>query len=1420
MLDWTNFSKRFAGFEQKAFQNLAYFLFCLETEQKYGVFEYKDQWGIETEPVKYQGKMVGFQAKYYTTKISENKKDIKDSIADALTKNKDLNRIYLYLNDSFKESSLDVEKKPLFQKDIENFAITKGVKLVWRVPSNIDFMLALPERKFVKDYFFGNLDSPEIIVKRFNTFNGDLVDYPSKTNNKEYKRQQQKELEKFVDSNDEDNIALLAGDAGTGKSVLTKQLLVWQNERSIPTLAIKADYNQFSSIGELEKILGLSLSLEETIKYLIQVYGKMVVIIDQIDALSLTLSKDRHDLELYKHLINILASIKGLRIIISCREYDLNYDTFLQPLTKHHKIRIGQLENEQVKEIVEAKGVKYEYLNQFTKDLLRVSLHLSIFCDVYTVKQDANFTTINDLYERLWDKYISAKHSKIKTSELQNALKDISYRMYDRQELTIESKRFEDNHGQALAHLESSGLIKKAGEKKIQFFHQSFFDYAYARSYVNDGRHLYEDIVEQHQGFFTRARVKQVLDYLRSADVDEYKINVKHILTGGNYKTHIKFLVLNALTFQPNPSEDEKRVFDKVIKPNRLFYSNFIDYVWSGPWLDYLIDKGYIKEMFDSKDEELIAKLSSVAYRRAENYEPIVKMLYVVKDSDYQYKYKFISDILTCVAQLNIEEYNKCFVETCDKWKREKLYHYLGGVLEKNPALVVEVLKKQTEEYYNNLKKDELHIEYVPYRNSFYDIAREMSKQHKCEWTKFLMWFIKYVANATIMLVRDEKEMRESLALYLYSPSRPYSSADDIDAYYDEFIEGLKDIVKSNPKKIENYLLQCRESHIGCLVALAAICYEQNAAFFIDDIKSLLVDGRNYDGSTWLTYNMANLLNVSFEMLDSLTQELICDILYNLHPSWETLVIKDKGRIYHSKAFGETAFKYMMMIPKEYIKRSKLKQLYVEYEHKFGNIKNEPPGGVKTHVGWTSLPQSAYDNMSMKDWKHSFTEIISDQNFHDWDKPTLTGHAMAFGKCVEKDWHKFDELISEISCGSQYAIIYSVYACEGLCKAKADVRFVVRIAENIIHRTEKFEDRLISFLNSIEYIVDNGGLTDTIFDYIFELAYNKSSEYPNEDNQFNTTESIESFSYGKRGLAATEVIMCYEYKHYSDKIFEAMFKIAEDGNMATRVAVIFRMAYLQNIDTKRNIKLFFALQSLSMPKLASIPISNSNPLLYMITSDFKALIPYFETYMNLNLAGGQLKTILLIAWLRGYDGAEKLLKQAMAVNFHGIKEVYRQAVECLKVPKMKLKSFQFIMSCLDYDDKEFGRIADIYIDKIVKCLENDKSLVDTFIDKFIGSKLSRYQCRTLYEYLKEKAGEEPELTLQRLRKLQINISEEEDSYSREDNIFEIIVRAYNSIYKFDKEDSLLDFAINLFDRLLEKGKLGYRAFRFLNDLEK
>jgi len=136
-INWNNFKAKFNGKEEKSFEYLCYLMFCSEFGQDKGIFRYKNQTGIETEPIEKDGAVIGWQAKFLETKISMKKKELKQSIEATKRKNPSITTILFYLNQEFSESRGKNKKEPAYKIEIEDYAKSKGVKVEWRVPSHL-----------------------------------------------------------------------------------------------------------------------------------------------------------------------------------------------------------------------------------------------------------------------------------------------------------------------------------------------------------------------------------------------------------------------------------------------------------------------------------------------------------------------------------------------------------------------------------------------------------------------------------------------------------------------------------------------------------------------------------------------------------------------------------------------------------------------------------------------------------------------------------------------------------------------------------------------------------------------------------------------------------------------------------------------------------------------------------------------------------------------------------------------------------------------------------------------------------------------------------------------------------------------------------------------------------------------------------
>ena len=252
-MNWKIFGVKYDKQETWAFEQMSYLLFCAEFNNRLGLFRYKNQTGIETEPIEKDGKYYGFQSKYYTTSIADNKDDIIDSIKKAKSKNKQLDELFFYINQELSESTAKNKKKPQYQLDIEQAAKTAGINIEWRVPSHFELQLSLPDNKYINDIFF-SLDPNE----------GDLLDEVSKHNenilqaiqteisfgDKQIKIDRSSVVEVIANTSEKKKNIIISGEGGCGKTAIFKE---YYNSyfKKIPICVFKANEFNVNHINDI-----------------------------------------------------------------------------------------------------------------------------------------------------------------------------------------------------------------------------------------------------------------------------------------------------------------------------------------------------------------------------------------------------------------------------------------------------------------------------------------------------------------------------------------------------------------------------------------------------------------------------------------------------------------------------------------------------------------------------------------------------------------------------------------------------------------------------------------------------------------------------------------------------------------------------------------------------------------------------------------------------------------------------------------------------------------------------------------------------------------------------------------------------------------------------------------------------------------
>ena len=399
---------------------------------------------------------------------------------------------------------------------------------------------------------------------------------------------EREEVEQIVewlleDGEHEKNVAMLLDQAGMGKTVVMRDVLHKLEENDTIVLAIKADrhLSGISKLAEIQERLNLPEPPLHTVDQLAKA-SRVIVLIDQIDALSLSLAHDSQTLDTVLDFVARLRYIPNVKLLLSCRIFDREADPRLKNIEVGNSFSLRSLTDKQVKSVLARIQVDEVALSQATKELLRIPLHLDLFVRAVAnhskTEQLKGIASLQELYALIWQDVILRKETgRHHIPERIEVIEHLTTYMNEYQRITVPQSFLQKPElmhlSDAADWLHSNGILAREG-KSWSFLHQTFFDYCYARQFVESGGDIVSDILTRKQSIFDRPKLQHIIEYLRGNDRPRYLRDLHSLLNAPNLRFHLYDLLLRWFGSLPNPSDDEwllaQRMFNHEDKRQQL----------------------------------------------------------------------------------------------------------------------------------------------------------------------------------------------------------------------------------------------------------------------------------------------------------------------------------------------------------------------------------------------------------------------------------------------------------------------------------------------------------------------------------------------------------------------------------------------------------------------------------------------------------------------------------------------------------------------------------------------------------------------------------------------------------------------------------------------------------------------------------
>jgi len=317
--NWNIFKAKFSENPQDNFEWFCYLLFCKEFNKLLGVSGYKNHRYLEHDPIEKDEEIIGWQAKFYITPLSQHKTEIIRLIEGVKRDYQNITKVIIYTNQNWGQGKKQNDSQ--VKLDIDKKAKEIGVEIDWNHMEN-----------FFKSPFV-SVDN-ELISKNFFTLDKSIFDLIGEQqkhtenilneiqtsiafNGKTIEIKRNDVFEKL--KNESSRVLVLSGGGGVGKTALIKNLYE-QLKTEVPFYIFKATEFELRNISDFFK----NFDFQEFIKAHKEEKNKIVVI-DSAEKLL-----DLKNPDPFKEFLTTLIE-NNWQIIFTTRDNyleDLNYQFF------------------------------------------------------------------------------------------------------------------------------------------------------------------------------------------------------------------------------------------------------------------------------------------------------------------------------------------------------------------------------------------------------------------------------------------------------------------------------------------------------------------------------------------------------------------------------------------------------------------------------------------------------------------------------------------------------------------------------------------------------------------------------------------------------------------------------------------------------------------------------------------------------------------------------------------------------------------------------------------------------------------------------------------------------------------------------------------------------------------------------------
>ncbi len=378
-------------------------------------------------------------------------------------------------------------------------------------------------------------------------------------------------VEKLCD-HDSGQVVVIDGRAGCGKSTVASDAATLLGSRGWHVAVARMDTeNKVTTSAGLGRVIELDGSPTLLLEA-IAGGDPALLVIDQLDAVSMHSGRMSDGFDAVAEIVTEAKRAPNIKLLLVTRTVDLEADPRLRGLLNAQgafgRHTVGELDIEQVRGSLEQAGVSVPS-SETTLRLLCTPLHLAVFSRLSESARSQDYSTLQQLYEKYTEEARLSVEDRIGRLDWAAITVPMIEHMSDNEVLAVPASILDVAEQRQVQALVSEDVLVR-DESGFTFFHESYFDFLFARSFIGAGKNLVEFLQEHGQALFRRAQTRQVLDHLLATDQRRFYGTAVELLGCDRIRSHIKQMVVDLLRHVPHEAMD---------------WAPLDELAWSGSWI-------------------------------------------------------------------------------------------------------------------------------------------------------------------------------------------------------------------------------------------------------------------------------------------------------------------------------------------------------------------------------------------------------------------------------------------------------------------------------------------------------------------------------------------------------------------------------------------------------------------------------------------------------------------------------------------------------------------------------------------------------------------------------------------------------------------------------------------------------------------